>query len=104
MSGLCEFLLLFFCHSFNRWGRAENGCFIKPRPTRQGESQWINMVANFNMTWKSLCLEILHYVRFFIFWSSLAPLIACKVHGTNTWVVHRGTGGVDRVAVLDGTD
>ena len=25
---------------------------------------WVNMVANFNLTWKSSCLEILHYVRF----------------------------------------
>jgi hypothetical protein len=42
--------------------RAENGCFIKPRPSRSGNSSWINMIVNFNLTWKSSCLEILHYV------------------------------------------
>ncbi|KAH8101288.1 glycosyltransferase family 20-domain-containing protein [Cristinia sonorae] len=40
---------------------AENGCFIKTRQTRSGESAWMNMVANFNLTWKAPCLEILHY-------------------------------------------
>lgn len=45
-----------------RIGSAENGCFIKTRPGRNGESAWINMVANFNLTWKSACLEILNYV------------------------------------------
>ena len=25
-------------------------------------TRWVNMVANFNLTWKSSCLEILHYV------------------------------------------
>ena len=39
------------------YGSAENGCFIKPR----GNSDWINMVANFNLTWKASCLEILNY-------------------------------------------
>jgi hypothetical protein len=29
-------------------GRVENGRFIKPSPTRQAESHWVNMVANFN--------------------------------------------------------
>ncbi|KAL0953061.1 hypothetical protein HGRIS_007261 [Hohenbuehelia grisea] len=42
---------------------AENGCFIKTRPTRGQPGTWINMVSNFNLTWKSACLEILHYVR-----------------------------------------
>ena len=42
---------------------AENGCFLKTRPTRNGESGWVNMVANFNLTWKGPCLEILNYVR-----------------------------------------
>lgn len=41
---------------------AENGCFIKPRSDRDGKSQWINMVANFNLTWKAACMEILQYV------------------------------------------
>ncbi|OBZ75031.1 putative alpha,alpha-trehalose-phosphate synthase [UDP-forming] subunit [Grifola frondosa] len=40
---------------------AENGCFIKTRLGRNGESSWINMVANFNLTWKQPCLEILQY-------------------------------------------
>ncbi|KAK7455868.1 Trehalose-6-P synthase/phosphatase complex subunit [Stygiomarasmius scandens] len=54
---------------------AENGCFIKTRSvntssrggfeqqqqTQQGSTQWLNMVANLNMTWKSACLEILNY-------------------------------------------
>ncbi|GBE87033.1 Putative alpha,alpha-trehalose-phosphate synthase [UDP-forming] 100 kDa [Sparassis crispa] len=40
---------------------AENGCFIKMRPGRNGESSWINMVVNFNLTWKAPCLEILNY-------------------------------------------
>ncbi|THV02744.1 hypothetical protein K435DRAFT_962884 [Dendrothele bispora CBS 962.96] len=60
---------------------AENGCFIKTRSVlssssgarsgfeqrqqqqQQGSSstQWLNMVANSNMTWKSSCLEILNY-------------------------------------------
>ncbi|KAF8508074.1 glycosyltransferase family 20-domain-containing protein [Gautieria morchelliformis] len=40
---------------------AENGCFIKPRPIRGKEQQWINMVTNCNMTWKTPCLEILGY-------------------------------------------
>ena len=42
---------------------AENGCFIKTLgsgPNNTGE--WINMVANFNLTWKAACMEILHYV------------------------------------------
>ena len=41
---------------------AENGCFIKTRPGRNGESTWLNMVANFNLTWKADCMEILQYV------------------------------------------
>ena len=44
--------------------RAENGCFIKTRPTRRERSQWVNMVANFNLTWKATCVEILNYVCF----------------------------------------
>ncbi|KDQ50611.1 glycosyltransferase family 20 protein [Jaapia argillacea MUCL 33604] len=40
---------------------AENGCFIKPRPGRTGSAPWINMVSNFNLTWKSACIEILNY-------------------------------------------
>ncbi|KAL1937908.1 hypothetical protein VTO73DRAFT_12658 [Trametes versicolor] len=40
---------------------AENGCFIKPRPDRDGKSNWISMVANFNLTWKASCLEMLQY-------------------------------------------
>ncbi|KAG5636272.1 hypothetical protein H0H81_008558 [Sphagnurus paluster] len=53
---------------------AENGCYIKtikdtPTPASRSLSppraqtggEWINMVANFNLTWKSACLEILNY-------------------------------------------
>ncbi|TBU43087.1 glycosyltransferase family 20-domain-containing protein, partial [Dichomitus squalens] len=40
---------------------AENGCFIKPLPDRDGNSAWISVVANFNMTWKAACMEILQY-------------------------------------------
>ena len=43
---------------------AENGCFIKTRVVGNRGGDWINMVANFNLTWKSACLEILNYVRF----------------------------------------
>ncbi|KAI0920354.1 hypothetical protein AcV5_010116 [Taiwanofungus camphoratus] len=40
---------------------AENGCFIKTRPGRNSDSSWISMVVNFNLTWKTPCLEILNY-------------------------------------------
>ncbi|PPQ87717.1 hypothetical protein CVT26_011923, partial [Gymnopilus dilepis] len=40
---------------------AENGCFIKTRAVGGYEGEWINMVSNFNLTWKSACLEILNY-------------------------------------------
>ncbi|KAF8809892.1 alpha,alpha-trehalose-phosphate synthase [Phlegmacium glaucopus] len=40
---------------------AENGCFIKTRAVGSYNGEWINMVSNFNLTWKSACLEILHY-------------------------------------------
>ncbi|KAH9990884.1 alpha-trehalose-phosphate synthase [Russula vinacea] len=40
---------------------AENGCFVKPIPGKSGESSWITMVANFNLTWKNSCIEILNY-------------------------------------------
>ncbi|KAF8200267.1 alpha,alpha-trehalose-phosphate synthase [Pholiota molesta] len=48
---------------------AENGCFIKTRAVGSGINangkqiggEWINMVSNFNLTWKSACLEILNY-------------------------------------------
>lgn len=42
--------------------RAENGCYIKPRAIRGREQDWINMIVNYNMTWKTPCLEILSYV------------------------------------------
>ena len=47
--------------------RAENGCFIKPLPDRDGNAPWINVVANFNLTWKAACSELLQYVRLFSF-------------------------------------
>ncbi|KAJ3568203.1 hypothetical protein NP233_g5869 [Leucocoprinus birnbaumii] len=41
---------------------AENGCYIKTKPAKNSPAgEWINLVANSNMTWKSSCLEILHY-------------------------------------------
>jgi len=41
---------------------AENGCFIRPRPTKSTPSPaWIDMVVNFNLTWKTLCMEMLNY-------------------------------------------
>ncbi|KAF8512946.1 alpha-trehalose-phosphate synthase [Hysterangium stoloniferum] len=40
---------------------AENGCFIKPRAIRGKMQEWINMVVNYNMTWKTPCLEMLAY-------------------------------------------
>ncbi|KAI0789217.1 glycosyltransferase family 20 protein [Abortiporus biennis] len=40
---------------------AENGCFIKTLPARNGHSSWVNMVANFNLTWRAPCMEILQY-------------------------------------------
>jgi hypothetical protein len=42
---------------------AENGCFIKTRAVGSYKGEWINLVSNFNLTWKSACLEILNYVR-----------------------------------------
>ncbi|EDR09311.1 alpha,alpha-trehalose-phosphate synthase [Laccaria bicolor S238N-H82] len=44
---------------------AENGCFIKTRPSRgpggSASGEWVNMVTNFNLTWKTACLEMLNY-------------------------------------------
>ncbi|TFK37501.1 alpha,alpha-trehalose-phosphate synthase [Crucibulum laeve] len=42
---------------------AENGCYIKTKQPRGSNvpGEWINMVSNFNLTWKTACLEILHY-------------------------------------------
>lgn len=51
--------------------RAENGCFVKTRSTRKESSRWVNMVANFNLTWKAVCVEILNYV-----WRLLHPSVA----------------------------
>lgn len=42
--------------------RAENGCYIKPRAVKGKEQDWINMIVNYNMTWKTPCIEILAYV------------------------------------------
>lgn len=46
---------------------AENGCFIKPRPINGKEQPWVNTVANFNLSWKGPCIEILQYVGLPIF-------------------------------------
>ncbi|KIY50195.1 glycosyltransferase family 20 protein [Fistulina hepatica ATCC 64428] len=40
---------------------AENGCFIKTIPTWHSPATWLNMISNFDLTWKSSCLEILNY-------------------------------------------
>ena len=59
----------------NRAYSAENGCFIKTRPTRASpEPTWVNMVANFNLTWKAACLEILNYVSRFKVGEGLCPV------------------------------
>jgi trehalose 6-phosphate synthase complex regulatory subunit len=44
---------------------AENGCFVRlpSRGTGNTGGAWITMVANLNLTWKPLCVEILNYVR-----------------------------------------
>ncbi|KAG1750509.1 glycosyltransferase family 20 protein [Suillus paluster] len=40
---------------------AENGCFVRI-PVNGGKGGvWISMVANLNLTWKGLCVEILNY-------------------------------------------
>jgi hypothetical protein len=52
---------------FKKKNSAENGCFIKTRAVGSYNGEWINMVSNFNLTWKSACLEILNYVRWLTF-------------------------------------
>lgn len=44
---------------------AENGCFVRlpGRETSGDGGAWITMIANLNLTWKPLCVEILNYVR-----------------------------------------
>jgi len=43
---------------------AENGCFVRVPGPEAGNNggAWITMVANLNLTWKPLCVEILSYV------------------------------------------
>jgi len=36
---------------------AENGCMIKPA----GQSEWVNLIPNFNLDWKTPAIEILNY-------------------------------------------
>jgi hypothetical protein len=50
---------------------------------------WVNMVANFNLTWKSSCLEILHYVGFLPSAGDEPCFLMffAVVHGTHTGVV-----------------
>lgn len=36
---------------------AENGCMIKP----PGQSEWVNLIPNFNLDWKAPAIEILQY-------------------------------------------
>lgn len=40
---------------------AENGCYIKPRSVNGQLRPWMNTVANFNLSWKTPCIEILQY-------------------------------------------
>ena len=87
-------------------GSAENGCFIKTRPSRgsggSASGEWINMVTNFNLTWKTACLEMLNYVRSLSFHPILFLMHATGVvHGTHTRLFHRRTPGVCSLAVLD---
>ena len=35
---------------------------------------WVSLVANFNLTWRGPCLEILHYVSILLFLSSRIPI------------------------------
>ncbi|KIL62946.1 glycosyltransferase family 20 protein [Amanita muscaria Koide BX008] len=39
---------------------AENGCYVKARSSGR-TSEWINMIPNLDLSWKSACLEMLHY-------------------------------------------
>lgn len=62
MSGLPRSMLQIIADRIPRLGIiAENGCFIKTLGSSQGSGEWLNMVANFNLTWKSSALEILNY-------------------------------------------
>lgn len=111
---------------------AENGCFIRPKVTPRRSSSgalgmhggrrngaelspvntvatlpggWINMVATFNLTWKSSCVEILNYVRLVLQLSRcLLFLTRNAVHGADTGFLCRGARSVDRVALLDWGD
>jgi len=41
---------------------AENGCFMKTKASRASPTgEWISMVSNLNLTWKTSCVEILNY-------------------------------------------
>ena len=59
---------------------AENGCFIKTRAVGSYNGEWINMVSNFNLTWKSACLEILNYVGSLNIFSLSDTYSFLKVH------------------------
>jgi hypothetical protein len=83
---------------------AENGCFAKI-PAQNGKGGvWISMVANLNLTWKGLCVEILNYVRVFLAIDVIFYFNVGVVHGTNAWFVRRGARGVCGVAFLDWSD
>ncbi len=56
---------LYLIQNLIQFYSGENGCFIKTRTRRGQPSQWINMVGNLNMTWKSSCVEMLNYVSSF---------------------------------------
>ena len=81
---------------------AENGCFIKTLgsgPNNTGE--WINMVANFNLTWKTSALEILNYVRQLAHLLQTQRLTCSTVHRAHAWCGRRGARSIARLALLD---
>ncbi|KAG6871722.1 hypothetical protein C0995_000805 [Termitomyces sp. Mi166 len=65
-----------------------------------GGGEWVNMVANFNLTWKTACLEILHYFAertpgsfieerdasiVFRFWTGAMPVDGMAEDPDRTW-------------------
>ena len=111
MGIVCVFVWVFVLFLINVFSfgmsRAENGCFIKTIKTRSSTSphgDWINMVANFNLTWKSACLEMLNYVRSFLFLPFRSTTLTTPpvvVHRTYSGFICRRARGIHGLAVLD---
>jgi hypothetical protein len=89
---------------------AENGCFVRVpgRATGDKAGAWITMVANLNLTWKPLCVEILNYVRVSVrYYQPLGTdlhsrvRVVYAVHRTHAWLVRSRARGVCCVAILD---